>query len=673
MSTGRTTLRKTSALMLASAVLLVSACDDSIAVPPVSLRTQPAVTASVDPSSIRAQDDYYGYVNAAYLLDNLPEYGQQSSGSFAEVETVVKDELMELLDEIVSSAEDYPAGSTKQLIRDMYLQGMAFDGSAAEMERVRGLINEICAANDIRELLTMWVELSRTQGIQAPGFVTPAQDNFKSGENALFLRQLTGLCQCEFEKLAEYDSYALSSKNTLTDLLMPFTSDKHEAESLATDAVYLLLDIAFATDISVQKAANPYTTFTFISEEEACVVLSNLGQSPLKFFWNVDENPYGGYYIQDRGQFEKLNELFTNERLGEWKTLLICDLVQSELNFIATEAPSLAGYAPDASLPKEEMIAELIQEMMPNRVGKLYSQRYYTTEKDKALRDMCDTLIASYRELIGNAEWLSAHGRESLLKKLNNISFVLGDSAPEVVDPADAALIADSFPETVRRMNESVYNERKERIGNPCDLTDPRMPAQMVNACYDPANIVTITVAILHEPFFDANASDAANLGGLGMVVGHEIGHAFDSMCMDYDENGDYRPDWLGEADRKELAERADKLADYYSQYTVLDVYHVDGKLTNGENYADLGAMECITNAVHTNEELIQLFENYARIWAENTLDTSAVEFINTDVHSPAKVRVNAVLSSCNKFYDVYDVKEGDGMYKAPEERVSRW
>lgn len=672
MYTGKSSLKKKAALVLAAVTLLLSACDSTEAVPAVPRNTQSASVA-VDPSSIRAQDDYYGYVNAAYLLGNLPEYGQQSSGSFAEVEAAVKDELMELLEEIVSSQEDYPAGSTKQLIRDMYFQGMAFDGSAAEMERVRGLIDEIRAVNDISELLTMWVRLSRTQGIQMPGSVTPAQDNFKSGENALFLRQLTGLCQCEFEKLAEYDSYALSSKNTLTDLLMPFTSDKHEADSLATDAVYLLLDIAFATDISVQKAANPYTTFTFISEEEACEILSNLGQSPLTFCWDVDENPYGGYYIQDKGQFERLNGLFTNERLGEWKTLLICELVQSELNFIATEAPSLAGYAPDASLPKEEMIAELIEEMMPNRVGKLYSQRYYTAEKDKALREMCDTLIASYRELIGNAEWLSVQGRESLVKKLNNISFVLGDSAPEIVDPADAALIADSFPETVRRMNESMYDERKARIGTPRDLTDPRMPAQMVNACYDPANIVTITVAILHEPFFDANASDAANIGGLGMVVGHEIGHAFDSMCMDYDENGNYRPDWLGEADRKELAERADKLSDYYSEYTVLDVYHVDGKLTNGENYADLGAMECITNAVHTDEELIQLFENYARIWAENTLDTSAVDQINTDVHSPAKVRVNAALSSCNKFYDVYDVKEGDGMYKAPEERVSRW
>ena len=347
--------------------------------------------------------------------------------------------------------------------------------------------------------------------------------------------------------------------------------------------------------------------------------------------------------------------------------------MNSETDFIYSEAESLASYGPDESAGREELTAELINDMMPERVGKLYSIQYYTPEKQKALEEMCETLTESYRELIGNADWLSGEGRAGLLRKLDNITFVLGDSAPETVDPADAALIGEDLPDTVHRMSRNAFETRKARIGQPCDPSRPRMPAQMVNACYDPSNVVTITAAILHAPFFDAQASDAANLGGLGMVVGHEMGHAFDSMCINYDENGNYDPDWLGESDRKVLAERADRLAEYYSEYTVLDVYHVDGKLTNGENYADLGAIECITAAVDSNEELRELFENYARIWAENTLDTNAVEQINLDVHSPAKVRVNAVLSSCGKFYEVYDVQEGDGMYKAPEERVSRW
>lgn len=665
-------LKNTAALLTAAAILLISACGGIEELPPeMPVLTTAAKT--VDPASIRAQDDYYGYVNAAYLLENLPAYGEVSSGSFNEVEEAVRDELMGLLTEIIDNPGDYPAGSTEQLIRDIYLQGIEYADGAAEMEKVRGIIGEIRAVTDIKELLKLWAQLNVNYGVSFPGIVNVTGSYFVSGENALYLSQSTSMCGCDLEELTKYDTAALTAKGQLSTLLLPFTSGKAEADALAEDAVYLLLDAAFATDLSVTHAADPFTTFSFITDEEASALLPNMGATPLKLTFELDENPYGGYYIQDRSQLEKFNELFTNEHLEAWKTLLICSLVKSETNFIYSEDPAFASFAPDEAMGKEELAAELIEDMMAERVSKLYSQKYFTPEKEKALREMCDTLRESYRELIGNAEWLSEDGREGLLRKLENITFVLGDSAPQVIDPADAALIGEDLPDTVHRICGSVFEKRKARIGKPTDSSEPRMPAQMVNACYDPSNVVTITVAIMHAPFFDANASDAANLGGLGMVVGHEMGHAFDSMCMDYDDNGSYDPGWLSEADRKELSERADRLAAYYSEYTVLDVYHVDGVKTNGENYADLGAIECITNAVKTDAELEELFENYARIWAENTLDTGAVDQIINDVHSPAKVRVNAVLSSCDKFYEVYGVKEGDGMYKAPEERVSRW
>lgn len=227
---------------------------------------------------------------------------------------------------------------------------------------------------------------------------------------------------------------------------MPFTADKPEAEKLATDVVYLMLDIAFATDTDVMHAADPFTTYTFISDDEIAALLPNPGESPLKLTYGLDVNPYGGYYIQDNGQLGKLNELFTNEHLEDWKNLLICEPVDSETDFIYSEAPSLASYGPDESMGREELTAELINNMMPDRVGKLYSIKYYTPEKRKALEDMCGTLTESYRELIGNADWLSEEGRAGLLRKLENITFVLGDSVPEVVDPADAALIGGGSP-----------------------------------------------------------------------------------------------------------------------------------------------------------------------------------------------------------------------------------
>ena len=121
------------------------------------------------------------------------------------------------------------------------------------------------------------------------------------------------------------------------------------------------------------------------------------------------------------------------------------------------------------------------------------------------------------------------------------------------------------------------------------------------------------------------------------------------------------------------LKERADALAEYYSKFTIMEVYHVDGKLTNGENYADLSGIECVTNLVDDEEELKKLFKAYAQAWCTLMVDSDAISSLKLDPHSPAKTRVNAVLASNKKFNEVYDLKEGDGMYVAPEERVSRW
>ena len=201
------------------------------------------------------------------------------------------------------------------------------------------------------------------------------------------------------------------------------------------------------------------------------------------------------------------------------------------------------------------------------------------------------------------------------------------------------------------------------------------MPMQMVNACYDPAlNNITITLAIMNEPFFDMDADYYTNLGGLGMVIAHEMGHAFDSNCILFDENGIYDPSWIAPEDVEALETRNAEAVSYFEDNcTVFGVYRVDGEQTLGENYADLGAMECITGLADNTDQLKLLFENYARIWCEKIVDTALLDRLDTDEHSPAVIRTNAILSTLDCFYETYGVTEGDGMYIAPEDRISRW
>ena len=212
-------------------------------------------------------------------------------------------------------------------------------------------------------------------------------------------------------------------------------------------------------------------------------------------------------------------------------------------------------------------------------------------------------------------------------------------------------------------------------LNEPVSRTDIFMPMQMFNACYDPSfNNITITVAITNAPFFDAKANYYTNLGGLGMVIAHEMGHAFDSNCILFNSKGEYDPSWINQEDMDTLLERNEQAVRYFEDnFIVFGIYHVDGEQTLGENYADLGAMECITSLTKTQEDREKLFENYATIWCELGTDESIINQIAYDPHSPALVRVNAILSTTEAFYETYDVQEGDGMYIAPENRISRW
>ena len=630
---------------------------------------------TLDVSSIRAQDDYYGYINAERLLDTLPAYGEMTWGTFDEVDAQTVQEVLGLIGDIVSSDKVYEPGSAEYMIKNVYDQAMAYDDNAAVYSDIRSMCDEINSTGSINELMELWKDLYRSYGAGTPFLPMVRQDYFKSGKYALLIDQSKGMCGSSYEDISDSDDGCIGMKNYIRDMLMSMGYDKDTADSKAKQAVYLALDIAHGTDFSASKSANPFAAFEFVSEEEMNGIFSNLDTSVIKLFFGLDENIYGGWYVRDKGQLERINGLLTEENLESWKTILISELVKANMEFLSTEADSLSAYGSSEEKEYSVCVNTIASNMFfYNDLSALYAEKYYTDETDTAVREMCEQLRQSYRELICSADWLTEDGRNSLLRKLDNMRFILPDSAVTENDPTRAELIKESYPETLRAIRERSYDDNIKNIGAEFDMTRPTMAMYEVNACYNPNNTVNVTAAIMHAPFFDLNADIGTNLGGLGTIIGHEMGHGFDTTCMDYNENGEYAPDWLSDADRKAFAERAEKMQGYFSDYTVLDIYHVDGKKTSGENYADLGSMECIVNILKDEkEQLEKFFENLALTKSETRVDSFAIDALETDEHSPERVRVNALLSSCDEFYELYDVKEGDGMYRTPEERVSRW
>lgn len=197
------------------------------------------------------------------------------------------------------------------------------------------------------------------------------------------------------------------------------------------------------------------------------------------------------------------------------------------------------------------------------------------------------------------------------------------------------------------------------------------MPAYAVNAYYDSQkNSITVPMGIFRAPIYDVNADYYTNLGGLGSIIAHEIGHAFDADGIQYDEKGNYRPERIS-TERTELL--SDAVSSYFGGMQIMDTFYINGENTKGENAADLGGMQVIASMTDDKNELRRIFESYAKLWATLSFDTSVSEQLTYDVHSPAEIRVNAVLSSVDKFYEVYDISDSDNMFVPYDRRVRVW
>ena len=379
-----------------------------------------------------------------------------------------------------------------------------------------------------------------------------------------------------------------------------------------------------------------------------------------------------GCYNKD--QLICMNSLMVEDKLDALKALEILKIYSSYMRFIAPSYDSLAGYVYDSYKPVEELAVNEIIYNLKNETDPLYVERYYSKETDDALRSMCDDIREGYRALISDATWLTEPTRKGLIEKLDNIVYVTGTDLKRH-DTSKYAGIGGNFYEFYMGYIRVGIADTIASLSQPVDRYGVEMKMQTVNACYSATqNNITITVAIAGDSFFDVNGDYYTNLGNLGATIAHEMGHAFDSNCIVFDQNGVYNPEWIADEDMEALLERNEKAVRYFEDnFTVFGIYHVDGELTLGENFADLSGMECIVTLAHSNEDLEKIFKSYAASYCRMSIDVVIIGQLSSDVHSPEVIRVNAILSTTDCFYDVYDVQEGDGMYIPPENRISRW
>jgi predicted metalloendopeptidase len=377
--------------------------------------------------------------------------------------------------------------------------------------------------------------------------------------------------------------------------------------------------------------------------------------------------------------------------LETWKAYLAMHLIDAyggylSKNFVDARfdfhSKTLAGV--EEIEPRWKRGVGAVERAQGEALGKLYVAQYFPPERKARMEALVKNLLAAYKESINRLDWMSPATRKEAQAKLAKFTPKIG-YPNKWKDYSKLVVKRDDLVGNVMRARVVAADREVDKLGKPIDRDEWGMTPQTVNAYYNPEmNEIVFPAAILQPPFFDANADDAVNYGGIGAVIGHEISHGFDDQGAQYDGNGNLR-DWWTKADHKNFKAKTAMLVKQYSAFEPVPGYHVNGELTLGENIADNSGLAIAAKAYRislkgkpapvidglSGEQ--RLYMGWAQVWRAKMREQQTIAQIKADPHSPDAFRANGSLRNQPGFYEAFGVKPGDKMYLAPKDRVIIW
>ena len=652
--------------------------------------SKPAIDLANFDNTTTPAEDFYQYACGGWMEANplTPEYARY--GIFDQLEKENNEKLKTLIEELNSTPQQ--PGSVGEKIRMMYAMGLDSlkrnaDGAAPVMEQLAA----INAVSDRKELSAMIGKMQVESSSPFFNFYIGA-DEKNSTMNLLQFYQ-GGL------SMSDRDYYLLNDESTLKirnayrqyiEKLFSLAGYSAEDASKAAERVLALeteiakVSVDRATLRDVHKNYNKMTVkeftkkYDFIDWEEFFKETGiskstelNAGQIP--FFAGLTK-------IMKKTSLEDQKLYLSFKLLNAASSYLSDDFVNANFDFYGR---ALQGK--EELQPRWKSSLAVVNRSLSEAFGQMYVEKYFPASSKEKMIEMVANLQAALGERIDALEWMSDQTKAKAQEKLG--TFIVKVGYPDNWKDYTALEIKnDSYWANICRANVFAHNDMMEDEGQPVDRTEWAMSPQTVNAYYNPTtNEICFPAAILQPPFFNPDADDAVNYGGIGVVIGHEMTHGFDDQGRNYDKDGNLSSWWTKE-DEERFNERAKVLVDQYDKIVVLDSLHADGSYTLGENIADQGGL-LISYQAYTNtlkERGIpadidgftysqRFYIGYANLWAQNLRPQEIMRRTKTDVHSLGKWRVNAALKNIEDFYIAFDIKEGDAMYLAPEERINIW
>ncbi|MFD0792532.1 M13 family metallopeptidase [Mucilaginibacter litoreus] len=648
----------------------------------------------IDPAnmdlSVKPGDNFFEYANGSWIKQNAIPAKETRWGSFNILRQENTDRLLKLLTE-VSKTTGQPKGSLKQRVGDLYASGM--DSLTIEKKSYTPIKADLARIDKITDLKGVINEMiyDRVNGVGSPLF------GFGVGQDSKHVDTYITQLRQGGTSLPDRDNYlkddARSKKiqealKTYITSLFTLTGSSADVASKNANTVFELEKTLAKSQMSRVAMRDPNVTYNKFSVADFSKTTPHLNW--VKLLPMLKVNGQDTVLVGQPAFFKDIDALLASTSVEDWKTYLKWNVLRNSASSLsspfvkASFAYSSALSGQQVETPRNERMSGLVDGSLGELLGQLYVEKYFTPAAKKYMIDLVNNLKVTLGDRIKRLDWMSDATKAKALAKLNAFTVKIG--YPDNWEKYDGVVIdRNDYAGNLKRIAIWRYNYNVTRLGRPVDKTRWGMTPPTVNAYYSPTNNeIAFPAGILQFPFFDFGADDAVNYGGIGAVIGHEMTHGFDDQGRRYDADGTLR-DWWTKEDAEKFQSRATLVENQYNAFTVLDTMHVNGKLTLGENLADLGGLNVAYEAFkktkqgQSNTKIDgftpdqRFFLSWAQVWRGSQRPEAAAQRILTDPHSPEQFRTNAPVTNMDAWYAAFEVKPGDKLYKKPEDRIKVW
>jgi putative endopeptidase len=647
----------------------------------------------VDPQA-RPQDDLFGHVNGRWLTEYEIPADRATDGAFRLLYDRAEEQIRDLITEAAASGA--PEGTDEQRIGDLYASFM--DSQTIAERGLQPLLDELAlidAAPDAAALAAVLGGLQRT-GVGGGAGVYVDTDSKDSTRYLLHMGQSgIGLPDESYYRDEQHAEILSGYPVHIANMFGLVYGDDHDFAGADTAARIVALESKLAAaHWDVVKRRDADLTYNLRRFADLTAEAPGFDWSGWVQGLGTTPETVAEVVVRQPDYLTAFAGLWESEDLEDWKAWARWRVIHARAGLLTDElvAEDFAFYGRTLSGTEQirdrwKRAVSVVENLMGDALGKLYVQRHFPPEAKARMDELVANLREAYRVSINELDWMTPETRAKALAKLDKFTPKIGYPA-RWRDYSAVVIKRDDLYGNYRRGYIVNSDRELNKLGGPVDRDEWFMTPQTVNAYYNPGmNEIVFPAAILQPPFFDAEADDAANYGGIGAVIGHEIGHGFDDQGAKYDGDGNL-VDWWTDADRAEFGARTKALIEQYEQFTPRGLdpsHHVNGAFTVGENIGDLGGLSIALLAYQLSLKgkqapvidgltgVQRVFFGWAQVWRTKSREAEAIRRLAVDPHSPPEFRCNGVVRNIDAFYDAFDVSESDELYLEPERRVRIW